>query len=145
MYENPSSCADVVIYDGATDSLHGSEYVYRVAIFGELTEKWMEEWRETFYDIKIVKDHCSHMALVLHQLDKVGNPRFLEGYGPITWVEHNWRRVAIMNKTGGKEVAFALIKLYDRSGVTDKIDIVEVADAEWTGTEPVAKVARIGK
>ena len=121
MSDTPTCVYDVFIHDGY-------EYVYRVAIFGELTEEWIENWKLSFYDISDVRDHCASLAQILHH----GSPKFAEGYGEVIWVEHNWRHISILDAEGEK-FAYALVKRIDASRSSSKQDIVETMEAEWNG------------
>ena len=123
MYDNPIACCDVSVPE------NGIDHIIRVAIFGDLDEKWMADWRESFYGLTSLQEHCEYIAFMHHAQLNAG---FFEGYGPAVFVEHNWRMVTILD-ADGNEVGFALVKLQDASGLSDKVDVIKSSEVKWNG------------
>jgi hypothetical protein len=120
--EKPTAVFDVAIHDMW-------ERIYRVAFFGTIPDEWLEEWKQAFYEIDDLAGHASHIAEMLH---KTSGLALLEGYGTITWIEHNWRRVAIWTPSGD-EIAWAAVKLIDATDPTRRYDYVTTENVEWEG------------
>lgn len=124
--DSPSKVFDVVIHDGW-------QLVYRVAFFGEIPDDWLREWPETFYPIEDLAGHAAQIAQTLH---KVQGLTMVEGYGPITWLPHNWCRVAIWTAEG-EEIAYAAVKLINARNPTRRYDFVTTEETEWEGFDVV--------
>jgi hypothetical protein len=120
--EEPTEVYDVVIHEKW-------EQVYRVAFFGKVPEDWLKEWPDTFYPIEDLAGHAAHIAQTLHRINGL---TMVEGYGPITWLPHNWRRVAIWTPEG-EEIAFAAVKLINARNPTKRYDYVTTEGVNWEG------------
>jgi hypothetical protein len=47
----------------------------------KFTEKWMKDFRESFYPLYSIDDHIKHIAQL--EAREILTPVFVEGYGPL--------------------------------------------------------------
>ena len=123
----PTTVYDAVIHDT------GWEHVYRIAIFGKLSEQWLSEWSKSFVPVSDLREQCGHLAYMQHFLNGVG---FLHGYGSVSWVEYCWKRIEILDRDG-KHIAHADVKLIDAGTPTTKQGKTETMEAEWYGYDQI--------
>jgi len=77
-----------------------------------------------------VQGHCAGIASQVHSVDPIS---FMDGYGNVEWLPSgSWRRVSIWD-IDGKEIALALVKLWEASEPTHRYDYIESVKAEWNG------------
>lgn len=130
--ETPVATFDVIVHDVW-------QYVYRVAFFGDIPDEWLAEWEVFFKSISTLEEHAANIVDILHAITRIGpGPALLEGYGKITWLKHNWRRLAVWTSKG-EEIAFAAIKLLDAKRPTKKYDYTTVGPVEWEGFDVIYK------